>query len=61
MSIVVTRERRKIVLSVPYILKIMSRLLWLLETMLQTSATNIQNRRVANYFLDGVVVSGHTA
>jgi len=49
-STVVTRERRKIVLSVPYILKIMSRSLWPQETVLQTSATNIQNRKVANYF-----------
>ena len=60
-STVVTRERRKIVLSVPYILKIMSCSLWPYKTMLQTSATNIQNRKVANYFLDGVVVSGPTA
>ena len=42
MSRVVPRERRKIVLSVPYILKIMSRLLWPHGTVLQTSATNIQ-------------------
>ena len=35
----VPRERRKIVLSVPYILKIMSRSLWPHETVLQTSAT----------------------
>ena len=53
---VVPRERRKIVLSVPYILKIMSRSLWPHETVLQTSATNIQKRKVANYFWDGVVV-----
>ena len=58
---VVPRERRKIVLSVPYILKIMPRSLCPHETVLQTSATNIENRKVANYFLDGVVVSGPTA
>ena len=44
-SIVVPRERRKIVLSVPYILKMMSRSLWPHETMLQTSATNIQKSK----------------
>ena len=52
-----TRERRKIVLSVPYILTILSRSH---KTLLQTSVTNIQNRKVANYFLDGVTVSGPT-
>ena len=51
-SRVVPRERRKI-------LKIMSCSLWSHET--QTSATNIQNWKVANYFLDVVVVSGPTA
>ena len=62
-SRVAPRERRKKkdVLSVPYILKIMSRSLGPYETVLQTSATNIQNRKVANYFLDGVIVSGPTA
>ena len=60
-SRVVPHERRKIVLSVPYILKIMSSSLWLHETVLQTSATNIQHRKVANYFLDGVVVWGPAA
>ena len=60
-SRVVPRERRKIVLSFPYIIKIISRLLWPHGTVLQTSATNIQNRKVANYFLDGVVVSGPAA
>ena len=49
MSIVVPRERRKIVLSVPYILKIMSRSLWPHGTVLQTSATNIQNQKVADF------------
>ena len=49
------------VLSVPYILKIMSRLLWPHETLLQTSVTNIQNQKVADVFSDGVIVSGHTA
>ena len=37
MSRVVPRERRKIVLSVPYILKIMSCSLWPQETVLETS------------------------
>ena len=58
-SRVVPRKRRKIVLSVPYILKIMSRSLWPHGT--QTSATNIHNWKVANYFLDVVIVSGPTA
>jgi len=31
------------------------------ETVLQTSATNIPNQKVANYFSDGVVISVHTA
>ena len=57
----VPRERRKIVLSVLYILKIMLRLLSLHETVLQTSVTNTQNRKVENYFSDGVVVLGPTA
>ena len=61
MSKVVPRERRKIALLVPYILKIMLRLLGPHETVLQTSATNTQNRKVANYFSDVVVVSGPTA
>ena len=47
--------------SVPYILKIMSRLLWPHGTVLQTSVTNIPNQKVADYFLDGGVVSGPTA
>ena len=55
----VPRERRQIVLSFAYIFKIMLRLLWPHETVLQTSATDIQNRKVANYFSDGVV-SGPT-
>ena len=42
---VVPRERRKIVLSVPYILKIMSRPLWLHKMVLQTSA-NIQRSKI---------------
>ena len=39
-SRVVQPERRKIVLSVPYILKIMSHSLWPHKTVLQTSVTN---------------------
>ena len=59
-SRVVLRKRRQIVRSVPDILNIMSRLLWPHGTVLQTSATNIQNQKVANFFSDGVVVSGPT-
>ena len=51
----VPHERRKIVLSLPYILKIMSHLLWPHKTVLQTYVTNIQNWKVADYFSDGVV------
>ena len=47
-SRVVPCERRKIVLSVPYILKIVSCSLWPHETVLQTSATNIQHQKVAD-------------
>ena len=57
----VPHEWKKIALSVPYVLKIMSRLLWPHETVLQTSATNIQNQKVADVFSDGVVVSGPPA
>jgi len=39
----------------------MLRLLSLHETVLQTSVTNTQNRKFANYFSDGVVVLGPTA
>ena len=53
--------KEKRLFYLPYIFKIMSRSLWPHETVLQTSATNIQNRKVANYFLVGVVVSGPTA
>ena len=56
----VPRDRRKIDLSVLYIFIIMLRLLWPHETVLQTSATDIQNRKGANYFSDSVVVSGPT-
>ena len=57
----VPHERKKIVLSVPYVLKIMSRLLWSHETVLQISATNIQNQKVAAHFSDSAAVLGPTA
>jgi len=56
-----TTWKKKDCSIVPYILKVLLRLLWPHETVLQTSATNIQNRKVSNYFSDGVVVLGPTA
>ena len=57
---VVPRERRKIVLSVPYILKIMSRSLST-RNRVANFCDKYPKSKIANYFLDGVFVSGPTA